>query len=319
MISICSSPRIADEKASILVIHQGALGDFVLILPFLLTLRKYYNIDLFCKRQNGIIAQYFKAAEKVLSVESQIFSSIFSKNPDQIIKDMIKSYKKILLFSFSEELKRKISLFAKKDCDIFLIPPRPDKEKRIHVSEYIEKRLFEIGLLKEKMPPQNAVINSDGITILHPGSGSKRKRWDVSNFLKLFYMLESEGIKTSFLIGPAEIDLLSVLKKHIPQKKLFVIDDTFYLLKTLSSAKGFIGNDSGVSHLSAFMGIPTLAIFGPSDPVRWKPVGSRVAVLRGADQCRPCFEISEKNCSYIPCLNNIKPAQVFQEYKKLIS
>ena len=307
------------KKASILIIHQGALGDFVLILPFLLVLKKNYKLDLFCKGQNRIIAHYFKAAENIFPIESQIFSSIFSKNPDQILQDIVMSQEKILLFSFSEELKKQIRSIAKKECDVFLIPPRPEKRAKIHVSRYIEKRLSEIGLLTEEICLKKPVINPHGITILHPGAGSKRKRWDIYSFLKLFYMLESEGIQTAFLLGPAEKDLFPILKEYVPQEKLFLIDDTLYLLKTLSSAKGLIGNDSGVSHLSAFMGIPTLALFGPSDPKRWRPMGSKVAVLRGTNGCEPCFETNKDNCSDPVCFSNIKPKQVLQRYKELIS
>ncbi len=306
------------KKDPLLVIHQGAIGDFVLILPFLLALKKRYKIGLFCKEQNTIIARYFKAADTTFPIESKIFSSLFSRNPHKVLVDMIRPYKKILLFSFSEELKGRLDSIAREECQVLLIPPRPDKEVKIHVSKYIEKNLFEKGLLTEKVSLKRTVINPNGITILHPGSGSKRKRWSLSNFLELFYMLESEKIETAFLLGPAEEDLLPVLSIRVPQEKLFFIDDMLCLLKMLSTIKGFIGNDSGVSHLSAFIGIPTLTLFGPSDPNRWRPIGSKTAVLRGTNQCRPCFEIKKENCAHPICLTNIKPRQVLQVYKKLI-
>ncbi len=53
----------------------------------------------------------------------------------------------------------------------------------------------------------------------------------------------------------------------------------------LSRAGVFVGNDSGVSHLAAATGAPTLALFGPTDPGLWSPLGQRVRVLRGAE-CR---------------------------------
>ncbi len=48
----------------------------------------------------------------------------------------------------------------------------------------------------------------------------------------------------------------------------------------LSRAGLFLGNDSGASHLAAASGAPTLALFGPTDPARWAPVGPSVATLR---------------------------------------
>jgi ADP-heptose:LPS heptosyltransferase len=46
----------------------------------------------------------------------------------------------------------------------------------------------------------------------------------------------------------------------------------------------YVGNDSGVAHLSARLGLPTVAVFGPTDPVEWAPRGPRVVVLGGAGQ-----------------------------------
>jgi len=69
----------------------------------------------------------------------------------------------------------------------------------------------------------------------------------------------------------------------------------------LRHAGGFIGNDSGATHLAAFLGLPVIAIFGPSDPDRWKPLGRAVKVLRAAVSCSPCFETNTKNCDKPDC------------------
>jgi ADP-heptose:LPS heptosyltransferase len=52
------------------------------------------------------------------------------------------------------------------------------------------------------------------------------------------------------------------------------------LYSALSNSAGFIGLDSGPSHLAGMLGLPTLVIFGPSDPAVWQPIGPKVAVLR---------------------------------------
>ncbi|MCB1102996.1 MAG: hypothetical protein KDL10_11560, partial [Kiritimatiellae bacterium] len=46
------------------------------------------------------------------------------------------------------------------------------------------------------------------------------------------------------------------------------------------SAGRYIGNDSGITHLAAACGVPTLAIFGPTDPAVWAPLGAHVTVIR---------------------------------------
>jgi len=57
--------------------------------------------------------------------------------------------------------------------------------------------------------------------------------------------------------------------------------DLLGLLSALSGANLFIGNDSGPGHLAGLLGIPTISLFGPTDPARWKPLGPKVRVLRG--------------------------------------
>ena len=52
------------------------------------------------------------------------------------------------------------------------------------------------------------------------------------------------------------------------------------LASLLRRCAAYLGNDSGVTHLAALAGVPTVALFGPSDPARWSPLGPRVTVLR---------------------------------------
>jgi ADP-heptose:LPS heptosyltransferase len=52
------------------------------------------------------------------------------------------------------------------------------------------------------------------------------------------------------------------------------------LASLLRRCSAYLGNDSGVTHLAALVGVPTVALFGPSDPALWSPLGSRVTVLR---------------------------------------
>jgi hypothetical protein len=51
------------------------------------------------------------------------------------------------------------------------------------------------------------------------------------------------------------------------------------LAALLVECSGYVGNDSGVSHLAAALGVPTAAVFGPTDPAVWAPVGPKVSVV----------------------------------------
>ena len=61
-------------------------------------------------------------------------------------------------------------------------------------------------------------------------------------------------------------------------------DDLYLMARWLKSARLYIGNDSGVTHLAAAIGVPVVAIFGHTDPTLWAPRGERVSVLHDGVQ-----------------------------------
>lgn len=114
--------------------------------------------------------------------------------------------------------------------------------------------------------------------ILHPSSGSRKKDLPPALFLRLrdFYP------DALFVAGEADQWL-----SHFVEPFYFDHD----IIKTASLLKGarlFIGADSGLAHLSAYLGVKTIIIYGPSDPVIWRPIGERVIQVRTYD-CKPCF------------------------------
>lgn len=75
--------------------------------------------------------------------------------------------------------------------------------------------------------------------------------------------------------------------------------------------------DSGPAHLAAAAGIPTVGIFGPTDPQRWRPYGARcVAVYDETLECRPC--VYKKTCSNRECLTQFPPNRIVDACEKLL-
>lgn len=128
-----------------------------------------------------------------------------------------------------------------------------------------EKDLEHSDLFKEKV-------------VLHPSSGSRKKNLPPALFLKL----KEEFSDVLFVAGEADYWLSRFVKP-------FYFDhDIIKTASLLKKARLFIGADSGLAHLCAYVGIPTVVIYGPSDPVIWRPVGDRVIQIRPSD-CKPCF------------------------------
>ena len=120
------------------------------------------------------------------------------------------------------------------------------------------------------------------------------------------------------VLGPAESDLAPLLKARL--RGCFQVSETCdvsSLMALLRQTRYFLGNDSGITHLAAFVGIPTVAIFGPSSPKRWSPVGPATRVLRGAAHCSPCFETDTANCEAPQCLRGVSVDMVLDAVKDL--
>jgi len=314
------------RDSSLLIIHQGALGDLVLSFPVIVALRKKFSrIDMLCPLQQSRLAEHMELIEKGYPLESAYFATLFSDQLDAKIKDLIRSYTAILSFSFSKDLKKSIGQAT--DRQSFQIPPRPPAREKIHVTEFLMKNIMDCRLL-EAVASKDQIFtlhrnhtsstarsfNSAKI-IIHPGAGSILKRWPLSKFLKLAAVLTKQGMQPHFICGPAEPDLADELsKQNRPIQSLSELTDLADLLK---SAGGYIGNDSGVSHLAAYMGLPSVVIFGPADPVRWRPVGPRVEIVRSDLDCTPCFEIEPESCARPACLTEASPESVLMAFDQV--
>ncbi|HEU0123083.1 MAG TPA: glycosyltransferase family 9 protein [Bryobacteraceae bacterium] len=104
--------------------------------------------------------------------------------------------------------------------------------------------------------------------ILHPFSGSARKNWPLASFQELARLLGD----AAWTCGPEE---------ELPDAVRFA--DLAQLAEWIAGAPLYIGNDSGITHLAAAVGTPTLALFGPTDPAIWCPAGTHVRWMRFAE------------------------------------
>jgi len=122
---------------------------------------------------------------------------------------------------------------------------------------------------------------SKKLVVIHPGSGGLQKCWHLDNFLALAKKLISRGIEVIFLLGPAELARFSdATINQINSVAKCLTDLSFtQALELLSCADEFVGNDSGITHLAAALGVRTLAVFGPTNPAVYKPIGPAVTVF----------------------------------------
>ena len=115
--------------------------------------------------------------------------------------------------------------------------------------------------------------------VIHPGSGSAAKTWPWESFLALARRL-SDTWAPHFLFGEADEAKKRLFRESGGAEFAFFdnlpLDGAADLLRT---SVGYVGNDSGITHLAAALGVPTVALFGPSDPAVWGPRGPHVRIL----------------------------------------
>jgi ADP-heptose:LPS heptosyltransferase len=306
----------------LLIIHQGALGDFILTFPAIARLQAHTDcIDVLCQGRLGRLAQSLGLASNAHPLEAARFASLFSHQTDARTDALLATYGDIVLFSLSGALEQSVNRLCVQP--VCRIPPRPPADIRIHLAQFVLEKLARCGLIDKVdadptntwAPERRAAPEIPAKILLHPGAGSMRKRWLVSHFLDVATRLAADGLTPEFILGPAETDLVPALQ-HV-NRPLHTLEDLQDLVALLQSAGGYIGNDSGASHLAAFLGLPSVVIFGPTDPVRWAPVGRRVKIVRPALQCRPCFETETTNCDTPECLEQTFPRQVIEAFYTL--
>ena len=121
-------------------------------------------------------------------------------------------------------------------------------------------------------------VDPDGeYVLIHPGAGSQEKCWPVDKFVQLV----GQFGQAAFAIGPVEADrwrpdVLAALGDACP---LLACPSLGVLAGALARAKCYVGNDSGVSHLAAAVGRPTVALFGPTRAEPFAPLGRSVKTI----------------------------------------
>lgn len=115
--------------------------------------------------------------------------------------------------------------------------------------------------------------------LIHPGSGGRAKCWPIDRFLALADSLA--GMDLAWMLGPAEVE--EARRVHERDESLLVEPDLIKAAEQMAGFDLYVGNDSGMTHLAAAIGLTTVAIFGATDPRIWRPLGESVTVVAPDD------------------------------------
>jgi heptosyltransferase III len=172
-------------------------------------------------------------------------------------------------------------------------PYRPENGEHLHASEVFLKPLERLAVFDAEAVPRLEVrrpfettASSGRWLAAHPGSGSEKKNWPEAKWQELLrHLAENTTLNLLLVGGEAERERLDRLKPALPETRLKVLQSAPLpeLAEWLAACVGFIGHDSGISHLAAAVGLPALILWGDTDETVWRPRGRNMTVLRDAN------------------------------------
>ncbi len=302
-------------KDKIVLVHKGALGDFLQAWPSIFSIKKQFpDKDIFWAGKDEYF--FFLEPIKIKRLDPKLRLEIDKIYTSLIWPEKLKDFFVVWFGLLTPPTEVDFpNLFwvqgIKKDL---YVPPYKlylQGIKKINVLFYPNWHEEWIKIFN----PSESVVNKNRVLIF-PGSGNPKRQWELKKFLKLARWIEEEiNIKVCFILGPIEIEQ-NVEVKNFEHKRLTQLKE---LIDVLKRAKLVIGNDSGPLHLSAYMNIPTIAIFGPSSPKQWAPYKAEIVYKKV--KCSPCSQIGKVMCSEPICLKNIRvedvKSKVIEIFKKL--
>ena len=291
----------------VLIIRPGAIGDTLLTFPIIQALKTQYPDPHITLVGNPIVlplALSFGLVEEVSDYGQLQWSELFSTSGihSPALRNQLQHTDLAICWLRDPGglVEQNLRLVGVKH--IIVAPGRPPAGKRIHVVEYLAETvgLQNVGAVRgaQFITPISIVPINEGQSIgrnglhphnehiaIHPGSGGTHKCWPVPSFAAIIEQLWQRNYPILLLAGPADHQRLKDIQNHFasPPKSdmlnLLLDAPLLEVAQQLQQCKCYLGNDSGITHLAAMLGIPTIALFGPTDPAIWRPPGPSVEVI----------------------------------------
>jgi ADP-heptose:LPS heptosyltransferase len=309
--------------------HDGALGDLLLSIPAILHLRGQ-GVFVHLASRADVVAMLKETGiiDEGSAVGGPLYLSLYGGSPNRELIDFLSRFESSLVFTAKAESAAATGI-ASMIPDTRVILTIPPVGSAVHVSDF---RLGQMGVKQavtpaipvssKRMEDAREFLRKSGydfhrpLIAVHTGSGGKRKCWPLGNYFTLFSQLLTVGKPYLLLLsGPAEgesiVECLKEFIRNHPTDAMHLENpDLPSLAALLAVSNLYIGNDSGVSHLAGSLGVRSIVLFGPTDPVMWRPLGGKVTALCSGSQCSPCGDERSRGCPERICLEMITPDMV---------
>jgi heptosyltransferase III len=280
----------------LLIIRPAALGDSLMLMPSIHALRGLTETTL-VGRQPGIdfLAPYVHQA---MDYEGHGWHLLYAGEKERAPLLSLPFIHLAVLFHSDPhgEMASRLKDFVP-GAQVRVFPGFPPEHTENHTALHLAACLEDAGCpIKAQQAFQEAFRvpllkqgglekNGEGV-VLHPGSGSAKKNHPPRFWLDFAKRCsDSYPFPVTLLLGPAEEGLLAFFQQnlHLFGEKILFCPDRIGLLSALSRATLYVGHDSGITHLAAMVGAPTLAIFRKSAIAQWRPLGPKVSIIESEE------------------------------------
>ena len=284
----------------ILVIRGGAVGDLIVTLPALGTLRQAFPhamIELLGNPSRAILAQHPRYVDRVIDLERWDLYRLFSQQPtiSQDLATFLSSFELILSYLPVPEVIFTTNL--RRYCQGEVLTWQPHPPSGVHITDHLLQPITRFGHQPCAACPhvyldpaaqgfaarfwRTAGLPDQGVIAFHPGSGGAYKLWPLAGWQQIMTWTAAQGLQGLIISGPAEQAHNAHLAHpaHFPPWPRAQNLPLLQLAAVLARCQVMVGHDSGITHLAAAVGTTTLALFGPTDPLVWGPRSRQACIL----------------------------------------
>ena len=292
---------IDSHEPRFLVLRGGAIGDFIATLPALQALRARWplaQIEIWGYPHVALLAVAGGLAQSVVSLDRAEMARFFVPEPQftdaQVAAvrsfDMILNYlhdpvgqvRSNLLLAGARQVLSGSPIVKRGHAISFLLEPLQA------LAIYDDGIVPELSLSGESHAVGRSLLRVLGIKgrpiALHPGSGGKAKIWPTERFAEIAGRLVGSGRDVVVIYGEADVEVEREFSRLLPGMPSLKGLSLVELAGALSECSGYLGNDSGITHLAASLGLAVVALFGPSDAGKWAPRGrGTIRIVESSD------------------------------------
>jgi len=284
---------VSEAQGKILVIRGGAIGDFILTLPAIAALRQHFpraHLEVLGYPHIAHLALVGGWVDAVRPIEARALAGFFARNGElaEELRDYFSEFDLIISYLYDPDRIFQDNVRRCTPAQFIAGPHRPDETAGIHATRVFLQPLERLAIFdadpvpRLHLPPVETTQAGE-VLALHPGSGSERKNWPEARWADLFQRLLQVPQRRFMLVGgEAEGGRLQHLAAAAPPSRREVCQSLPLgeLARRLQRCAGFVGHDSGITHLAAAVGLPVVVLWADTPETVWRQQGDRVRLLR---------------------------------------